>query len=534
MKKKILLLTLATAMVFSAIGCGVQEEVVENVEVVEEIEDIIGEPVEVELNTEINNYSAFYRNDGDTINYIDESELTDTQICIYINNFATIFDLASDNLYFNTTQLTTEMENTVYVQDAKGYTITMSEAPLPEGGYTELHLYKLNADNNVEFKFTKENEEGKIEETVTHLNALHTEVNFTVEGESTSDQLYYFDYNDAAVKTNNAGEVVFYKYTDFIRDFRRNEIDGEVYYSYLERATVGDYDNIDVTGCAHMRLIILNENYEAIDRVDYLLTDNGYIENHSIENHEYQMYALGHYIVTSYSAMEVDNIPEELTLDGSTTGKVAAAVFQEIIEGELVFEFNSTNYPELYEYSADRNIFGEEEHQDYIHMNSVIIDPSDNNYILSLRSLDSIVKIDSQTSEIVWVLGGKGDMFGISDKYQFSRQHFATISELGTLTLYDNGVTSEQSRVLEFELDEENLEIINVDIYQLDGYFGDIRGAVLRMSTTEDLFLISLGHTQENKAIITEYNFTTDEKVIEFYDQTERNSRNYRSRKYDQ
>lgn len=549
MKNKLAILTLALIVSLSGIGCA-KETVKDQVSVIDEIE------------IEVNNYSAYERNNGDTINYIDESLLQDNQVCIYINNFATIIDTTSETMELDTTQLSTEMDNIFYVKNANGYEITINHLELHENEKLPISLEALNQENKIEIMLHKSKEDSdEVDQHLFFLNTIHSQVNYTSYGENKEDVFYYMDYNDAAVKTNNKGEAVFYKYTKFIRDFRRNEIDGEVYYTYLERANEEDYDNIDVTGCQHMRLIVLDENYNVVDRVDYLETNNGIEERHSIENHEYQMLALGHYIVSSYTAMEVDNIPEELlitegenitaqiiqedqlveeveteeteaTVEEVKTGKVAAAIFQEIKDGELVFEFNSTNYPELYEYSTDRNFFGEEEHQDYIHMNSVFIDPKDENYIVSLRSLDAVIKLDRKTGEIIWILGGEGDMFGLKETYQFSRQHFATISSLGTLTLYDNGVSSEQSRILEFTLDEKNLKIEKVEEHQIDGYYGNIRGSVLRTNETENEFITSWGHTQDNKAIITHYNFSTDKRIIEFYDNSNKNSRNYRSRIY--
>lgn len=466
----------------------------------------------------------------DYINYIDESTLTSEEICIYINNFATILDVTADDTTIDTTQLTSEMANEIAVTDTKDYEIKINGELLSAGNKMLLELDELNHDTKISVEIKNDEIETQL-----WINTLHSQVNFTVEGQNSDDVYYYFDYDDSAVKTNNAGEVVFYKTTDFIRNFKRVELGDEVCYTYIERATAGEYDNIGVDGCADMRTIVMNSDYVVIDRLDFLLTDNGIHENHAVENHEFQMLGEGHYIVTAYVASDVSNVPEELTVDGTSNATVSAAVFQEIKDGELVFEFNSTNYPEFYGYNPTYNdgSYDSEEYQDYMHINSVCVDPKDNNYIVSLRNINAIVKVDHETAELVWILGGIGDMFGITDDQQFSRQHFARLSMNDTLTIFDNGVLSEHSRAIEFELDEVNMEIINFYSYDDFDYYGSIRGSTLRVDSNEDVFLSAWGTTQENNAIMTEYNYTTDEMVIEFYDHAPVDKcRNYRVHRY--
>ena len=41
----------------------------------------------------------------------------------------------------------------------------------------------------------------------------------------------------------------------------------------------------------------------------------------------------------------------------------------------------------------------------------------------SFRNIDSILKIERGTGKILWILGGKGDHFGLTEEQKFSRQH---------------------------------------------------------------------------------------------------------------
>lgn len=92
--------------------------------------------------------------------------------------------------------------------------------------------------------------------------------------------------------------------------------------------------------------------------------------------------------------------------------------------------------------SVENNTFDEENETplDYIHFNSMEIDQNDNNLIYSFRNTDSIVKLDRETWEIIWILGGKYDEFNLDDERLFSRKHHARLSKDGYLTIYDNGV----------------------------------------------------------------------------------------------
>lgn len=60
--------------------------------------------------------------------------------------------------------------------------------------------------------------------------------------------------------------------------------------------------------------------------------------------------------------------------------------------------------------------------------------------IASFRNLDEVLKIDRQTGEILWTLGGLGDDFGLTEEQLFSRQHYAKLTDTGTLLLFDNAM----------------------------------------------------------------------------------------------
>ncbi|MBM4373033.1 MAG: aryl-sulfate sulfotransferase, partial [Deltaproteobacteria bacterium] len=99
--------------------------------------------------------------------------------------------------------------------------------------------------------------------------------------------------------------------------------------------------------------------------------------------------------------------------------------------------------------------------KDWLHANSLVYDPSDDSFILSLRHVDWVIKVDRQTGERVWALGEGGDFEKLSGAW-FYHQHSLQFLEPGRMMLFDNGNRRPGyewvelwSRALEFTWDEE-------------------------------------------------------------------------------
>jgi len=94
---------------------------------------------------------------------------------------------------------------------------------------------------------------------------------------------------------------------------------------------------------------------------------------------------------------------------------------------------------------------------DIDHANAIAIDPDDGNYVLSLRNLDALVKIDYTTGDVIWQLGGKKSSFAlVGDPLAgFQAQHSVRMLPNGGVLLYDNGLrhSPPESRAVEYQLD---------------------------------------------------------------------------------
>jgi hypothetical protein len=170
------------------------------------------------------------------------------------------------------------------------------------------------------------------------------------------------------------------------------------------------------------------------------------------EGHEFRMLDDAHYVAMSYVQRTLD-----LSAYGATWSKqalVMSAVMQEVDHGQVLVEWDSANVPSLYSDSTYGNDFASTALQDYLHMNSIDIDPADGNFVVSFRHTSSIVKIDRHSAQILWTLGGKEDQFGLTADQRFSFQHHVRIQADGSMTVFDDGNGLHQSRVVSLVLDE--------------------------------------------------------------------------------
>ena len=116
---------------------------------------------------------------------------------------------------------------------------------------------------------------------------------------------------------------------------------------------------------------------------------------------------------------------------------------------------------------------------DWTHANSIAIDPSDQNLIISVRHQAWVVKVDyangSGDGHIIWKLGNQGNFAlasGDPTSDWFSYQHDVEFQSNGLLTLFDNGnyriaQMGGDSRGQAWKLDQTNLIAtlsVNVDL----------------------------------------------------------------------
>ena len=130
---------------------------------------------------------------------------------------------------------------------------------------------------------------------------------------------------------------------------------------------------------------------------------------------------------------------------------------------------------------------------------------------MSNRHLNECTKINRQTGEIIWRLGGKNNQFVfINEELTFSFQHyFQSVPEKPNhYTLFDNGnLRGDSSRVVEYELDIDNMTATKVWEYMPNSRYSPSKGNAQRLTNGNTLIDWTYGPEPE----ITEVN-ETDEK----------------------
>jgi hypothetical protein len=247
-----------------------------------------------------------------------------------------------------------------------------------------------------------------------------------------------------------------------------------------------------------------------IKQVHLLPYDKIVIDNRQdLDLHDFIMFDEDHFLTMAAYEKNVKNIPD--SLKPSPYIKVAAPVFQEIQGGKVIWQWDATDYPELYAASKIKNKYADTTvTQDYLHINAFSIDPKDSNIVVSFRNTDQIIKISKKTGEILWRLGGNKSDFAMTEEQKFLRQHDAKFVDKYTMMLLDNGDSGlrQYSRVLEYKLDEKNHKILGFNQFKIDEPFAAYMGYVEKRG---DSYFIAGGSGN----YVTEVNYKTGKKSFE-------------------
>lgn len=291
---------------------------------------------------------------------------------------------------------------------------------------------------------------------------------------STTGNLLILDQNGYVVK-----EQALLSRAD---DFQKWTINGQTRYSYLLApspyatggpATEEGYD------------VICDSNLNVISTAKFLSPGNiDNPDNDRLDVHDFILLGDNHYMAISAQMESPTNVPD--SLHPSSKLRVTACLIQEVNNGQVVFQWDGTNYPELYSSSVENNNFSDSvDVMDYMHMNSICIDPNDNNIIVSFRNLNEIIKINRTTGDIMWRLGGPYSDFPLSSDEVFLRQHYVRFTDNNqTLIFVDNGhiTLRPYSRILEFQLDEVNKKINGFKFYNIPDNFIQYAGSVKKVN----------------------------------------------------
>ncbi|MBD8079666.1 arylsulfotransferase family protein [Cellulosimicrobium arenosum] len=236
-------------------------------------------------------------------------------------------------------------------------------------------------------------------------------------------------------------------------DVRVQELDGEPVMTYYEGET-------EFIGHGEGEIVILDESYQEIGRV----TTGGDVDPQMADIHDATITPDGTMLLLAY-------VPEEHDLtavDGPEDGWWFDNVVQEvdIDSGDVLWEWRASDHVDITETMTspnddeDRSNGSEEAPFDWFHVNSANLAP-DGDLLISARNTSAVYKIDLDSGDVEWVLGGKSgdfDLEGPDDGTgaRFAYQHDARLHDDGTLTLFDNEgdpPVGDRSRGLRLALD---------------------------------------------------------------------------------
>jgi arylsulfate sulfotransferase len=240
-------------------------------------------------------------------------------------------------------------------------------------------------------------------------------------------------------------------------------------------------------GSADGDVVLLNENFREIRRLRLKP-----FRNHGelpAENHDFIFFGDDHYVIPAYDVRTVDLS----AFGGKPDSKVVAAVVQEVRDGVVQWEWDSTDYPQLYAASVRGNDYTNTTSPvaDYVHFNSVEFDPVDRTYLLSFRHLNAVIKIAPAEPRaagapiaIKWILGGALDQFGLTPEQRFYHQHDARVQRhagsMIELSIFNNNndhYDEHPSSGMLFSLDEAAKSARVLDEYH-DSMFSSSQGSM--------------------------------------------------------
>lgn len=166
--------------------------------------------------------------------------------------------------------------------------------------------------------------------------------------------------------------------------------------------------------------------------------------------HELQLTARGTALFLAYAS--VDPTPGVGQVQPKPPVMDCAIQEVDIVTGRLLFEWHAVAHISVDESVAEAPTASGQAY-DYLHANSIDED-TDGNLLVSARNTSAVYKVDRQTGEIRWRLGGKRSDFAMGPGTRFALQHDARRQPDGTLTLFDDGQAPGHSRAIVLRLDE--------------------------------------------------------------------------------
>ena len=269
-------------------------------------------------------------------------------------------------------------------------------------------------------------------------------------------------------------------------------------------------------GYAPGERVILDENFNEVKRITFEKSEKDTLVNkgHLADGHDFYLFDLDHYIISGYLKDRVYNIPGYP--DGSN---VIYSYLQEVDHGNVVWEWRSIDYPEIYSLTVTdatptANDFAnvQVDAPDYVHFNAMRVD-NDGNLVCSFRHLDTIMCLDrtKSTDQIIWKLSGLGDQFNLTDDQKTSGQHYLTLDG-DYIMVFNNGNNNEQTTFNRYKIDASTMQLLDMRTYSVPDKFTSACGSVQHLY--DEVYMIGWGHPCNDYVCMSVYDFAEDKELI--------------------
>ncbi|MDZ5725409.1 arylsulfotransferase family protein [Acetobacterium sp. K1/6] len=447
----------------------------------------------------------------------DNTLMSDKTLSLEINGFNVELPLSENNAVFDAVSLSSVTENRIKLLNEVGANVKINGKGIGVGTTIDLKLDTLSSGERIKIQVDNEKDE-----RVIYLRTLSSQLpEMIAAGESSYDGNYFAAIatgGAALYELNKQGEVVFYiakspeeSNGESYRDFKKHVFEnGTIRYSY--QRVNGDSNDI---GYAPGERVILDDRYQEIDTITLAQSELAKAGD-LVDGRDFILIDDNHYIVEASQLVLVQNVPDGLGANVMGS-KVVTTLIQEVKDNQVVFEFTTDSHPEFYGLSVSDNDYSNTISQspDYSGFNRMIIDPEDDNLIVSFGNMNTIMKIDRETQAVIWKLSGSGDEFGMSAEQKTSGQTDLAITAEGYLTVFDNALSSGQTRILKIKLDEVNKKILGYQEYKIPGKISLAYGSTQKIGDNIEVYSIGWGLLKEGNVAISEIDFNTGKKLFE-------------------
>ncbi|MBP9680745.1 MAG: hypothetical protein KBD76_05035 [Bacteriovorax sp.] len=271
-----------------------------------------------------------------------------------------------------------------------------------------------------------------------------------------------------------SGQLKFFRYLPYIAiDFRPHVLRGKIYFSYLKSSAYFPFVTLEGKRVLFdEKMAFIKEFPELLDFHDFHLIDKDWYMG--------------------------------ITYDISQNGLGKKYLQQSIIEiknGKKIYEWTIDDFMSLNPFPNWKlnSLFRGQSVVQQFHLNHIQIL---GDYLLVSLGFESVVMLHKVSKKVVWVLGGGADQFGAVGDLGTTLHHTPNFDlKTSILTVFDNGMNKQLSRVIQYQLDIKEKKIKKFSLMSIPSVYASMMGAV---NQEDDIYTISFGTRDRGEVDILE------------------------------